>query len=54
MEILFDVCGWAGMVLVLLAYYLISTKKIDNGKIYQILNLFAAILMGIGVFPKNA
>ncbi len=42
------------MVLVLLAYALLSTNKIDNGKIYQLLNLFAAIFMGIGVFPKNA
>ena len=50
----FDIIGWIGMVLVLLAYGLLSTNKIDNGKLYQILNLIAAILMAIGLFPKNA
>ena len=42
------------MVLVLLAYGLLSANKIDNGKIYQILNLVASIFMAIGLFPKNA
>ena len=51
---IFDVLGWIGMILVLLAYGLLSTNKINNGKIYQLLNLFAAIFMAIGVFPKNA
>ena len=50
----FDIIGWIGMVLVLLAYGLLSTNKIDNGKLYQMLNLIAAILMAIGLFPKNA
>ena len=52
--ILFDVCGWIGTILVLLAYGLLSTSKIDNGKLYQVLNLLAAICMAIGLFPKNA
>ena len=51
---IFDVLGWIGMILVLLAYGLLSTNKINNGKIYQLLNLLAAIFMAIGVFPKNA
>ena len=34
---IFDIFGWIGMVLVLLAYYLLSSKKIDNGKTYQLL-----------------
>lgn len=50
----FDIVGWIGMVLVLLAYMLLSTNKIDNGKVYQGLNLAAAILMAIGLFPKDA
>ena len=50
----FDVLGWIGMVLVLLAYALLSTNKIENGKLYQILNLLAAIFMAIGLFPKDA
>ncbi len=51
---IFDVLGWIGMVLVLLAYALLSTNKISNGNIYQILNLVAAICMAIGLLPKNA
>ena len=51
---IFDIFGWIGMVLVLIAYGLLSTNKIPNGKLYQILNLIAAILMAVGLFPKNA
>jgi len=50
----FDVFGWVGMVLVLLAYTLLSTNKINNGKLYQMLNLLAALFMAIGLYPKNA
>ncbi len=50
----FDVIGWIRMVLVLLAYILLSTGKIKNGMKYQLLNLFAGIFMAIGLFPKNA
>jgi uncharacterized membrane protein len=51
---IFDLFGWIGMVLVLVAYALLSTKKIDMGKTYQVINLLAAIFMAIGLFPKNA
>ena len=51
---IFDVLGWIGMVLVLIAYILLSLNKIDNGKNYQLLNLFAALFMAIGLFTKNA
>lgn len=50
----FDIIGWIGMVLVLLAYGLLSTNKIKNGMLYQLLNLVAGICMAIGLFPKNA
>ena len=50
----FDVLGWIGMILVLVAYGLLSTNKIKQGKLYQILNLFAAIFMAVGLLPKNA
>ena len=51
---IFDILGWIGMILVLLAYILLSTNKINNGKLYQILNLVASIFMAIGLLPKNA
>ena len=50
----FDIIGWIGMIFVLIAYVLLSTNKINNGKTYQILNLLASILMAIGLFPKKA
>lgn len=50
----FDILGWIGMILVLLAYTLLSTNKIENSKLYQALNLIAAILMAIGLFPTKA
>ena len=53
-NMIFDILGWIGMVLVLLAYGLLSTNKISNGKLYQILNLIAALFMVIGLLPKNA
>ena len=50
----FDIIGWIGAVLVLLAYFLLSTKKIKAGYFYQLLNLAAGTCMAIGLFPKNA
>lgn len=42
------------MILVLVAYALLSTNKIENRKLYQTLNLVAAVLMAIGLFPTKA
>ena len=42
------------MILVLVAYMLLSTNKINNGLLYQVLNLLAGIFMAIGLYPKNA
>ena len=50
----FDLIGWLGMIIVLIAYILLSSNKIKNGYLYQILNLIAALFMAIGLFPKNA
>ena len=51
---IFNILGWIGMILVLAAYTLLSTNKIGNGKLYQILNLIAAIFMAIGLYPTKA
>ena len=50
----FNILGWIGMILVLIAYALLSTNKIENDKLYQALNLLAATLMAIGLFPTKA
>jgi len=52
--LVFDIIGWVGSIMVVLAYFLLSVKKIKPGLTYQLLNLFAAILMAIGLFPRNA
>lgn len=51
---IFNILGWSGMILVLVAYLLLSTEKINNGIIYQILNLIAALFMAIGLIPTKA
>ena len=51
---IYDILGWIGTILVLVAYLLLSTNKINNGKVYQLLNLFASLFMAIGLLPKNA
>lgn len=51
---IFNILGWIGMILVLLAYVLLSTNKINNGKLYQTLNFVAATLMAVGLFPTKA
>lgn len=53
-QFIFDIIGWVGMILVLVAYLLLSFNKIKNGYTYQILNFLAGALMAIGLFPKNA
>lgn len=53
-SIFFDIAGWIGMVLVLVAYLMLSFGKIKNGYTYQIINLVAGIFMAIGLLPKNA
>ena len=52
--IIYDILGWIGMVLVLVAYAMLSTNRINNGKLYQVINLVASIFMAIGLLPKNA
>lgn len=54
MMLMFDIVGWVGSIMVVLAYILLSAKIIKPGLAYQLLNLFAAILMAIGLFPRNA
>ena len=51
---LFDILGWIGMILVILAYGLLSSGKLKNGPLYQIINLASAICMIIALFPKDA
>ena len=50
-----DVIGWTGTALVLLAYLLITSKRLDSeSRLYQALNLFGAIGLVINGFVNGA
>ncbi len=53
--IIFEVLGWSGTILILLAYFLVSFQKITaNSSIYQALNLFGAGFVFLNVFVHQA
>lgn len=50
-----QIIGWAGAVLVILAYVLVTSDKIEGeSKLYQVLNLFGAVGVGVSVFQQKA
>ncbi|HSX55198.1 MAG TPA: hypothetical protein VLG14_07870 [Sphingomonas sp.] len=50
-----DIVGWAGAVLVLAAYALVSTKRLDGDSIvYQSLNVAGAMGMLINTYVRGA
>jgi hypothetical protein len=55
MEIFAQIVGWIGAFLVVLAYFLVSYKKVqgDSG-VYQLMNLVGAIGVGINAFYQEA
>lgn len=55
MELFIQGIGWLGTILVIYAYYLVSTKRVDgNNTRYQLLNLLGAVCVGINVFHQHA
>ena len=55
MEITSQIIGWIGTFLIVLAYFLVSTKKVDGqSKSYQTLNLLGAIAVGVNVLHQHA
>jgi len=55
-ELIIEVAGWIGMILILLAYFLLlALKKIDeNSRIYNLMNLFGALLIFFNSFYHYA
>jgi hypothetical protein len=50
-----DVVGWAGAALVLAAYGLVSTKRLDGDSVvYQLLNVIGAVGMLINTYVRGA
>jgi hypothetical protein len=55
MDILIHIAGWAGMILIVLAYYLVSNKKlIPTGRLYQWMNLIGSASIGVHVLYQRA
>lgn len=55
MDLIAQISGWVGTVLFILAYILISTKKVDGVSIqYQAINFFAAVFLGVNTFYNHA
>ncbi len=55
MQLLTETAGWVGTALVVLAYILVSTKRVSGSShTYQLLNLFGAIGVGANVLYQHA
>lgn len=55
MQLLIDVMGWTGTVLYLVAYTLISLKKVEgDSNLYQGLNILAGVLLITNTFYWRA
>ncbi|MEI8129877.1 MAG: hypothetical protein WCG55_00015 [bacterium] len=54
-QFLTETAGWIGTGLVVLAYVLVSTKRVHGTSVsYQLLNLFGAIGVGANVLYQHA
>ena len=50
-----DLLGWVGTVLYLIAYYLVSIKKVEGDSFsYQSMNIVAGVLLVINTFYWRA
>lgn len=55
MGLFVQIIGWIGTFLIILAYVLVSFKKVaGDSRKYQIMNLFGALGVGINVFYQRA
>lgn len=55
MNVIVQIIGWAGALLVVSAYILVSTKKVDGkDRLYQAFNLLGAIGVGLNALHQKA
>jgi len=53
--ILLEIAGWLGMGMITAAYFLLSRHRIESGsKVYQLLNLGGALLLGVQLFYQQS
>ena len=54
-NLIIDILGWSGVVTLLIAYGMVSTKKLEGDSlIYQLLNLAGSVLLIINSFYNGA
>jgi hypothetical protein len=50
-----EMTGWMGTALVLIAYILVSSGRLTaKSRLYQLINLFGAVGIGMNVFQQKA
>jgi len=55
MDMIIEIIGWLGMTLILIAYWLISSKRLEAKSIfYQMLNFLRAVGIVINAFYHKA
>jgi len=55
MQFITQIFGWIGTLVIIIAYLLVSYKKVDGtNKYYQMMNLFGAVCVGLNVFQQKA
>ncbi len=55
MDQIIDILGWVGTVFYLVAYVLISAKKVESDSyLYQGLNIFAGIVLTLYTYKQGA
>ena len=55
MELFASIVGWAGTALIVLAYFLVSTKRVSpTSKVYQTFNVLGAIGLGVSAYVKSS
>ncbi|VVB83843.1 Uncharacterised protein [uncultured archaeon] len=51
----FSAVGWLGMILLILAYFFLSSKRLkSNSLIYHLLNLFGAVGIAVSTFATKS
>lgn len=50
----YEIIGWCGTIVIIIAYFLISQKIIENGVLYNILNFVGGVSLVIICVLKKA
>jgi hypothetical protein len=54
-NLIVDIVGWIGAALILIAYFFVSTRRVEgNALSYQILNIFGSVFLIVNTFYYRA